>query len=200
MLTALFLYKRVLAFMSLTPGIVGNLILQNQVGLAKSCLEFSLFGINIQRILDACLLLFLLLFLRGEASEEHGHLVHGHPLTCDEITKLVLVNMCWHLLLWSYLASCWQVMILWPPSDLKHFWVRYPLSALLLSPWWLWNSWDPSSHHTGVHRVPLYEATLGPSRKILPSIIAKLPMIVHLLETASLKGLQILQGTLEGKA
>lgn len=100
--------------MSLTPGIVGNLILQNQVGLAKSCLEFSLFGINIQRILDACLLLFLLLFLRGEASEEHGHLVHGHPLTCDEITKLVLVSMCWHLLLWSYPAFCWQVMILWP--------------------------------------------------------------------------------------
>lgn len=80
--------------MSLTPGIVGNLILQNQVGSAKSCLEFSLFGINIQRIPDACLLLFLLLFLRGEASEEHGHLVHGHPLTCDEISKLVLVNMC----------------------------------------------------------------------------------------------------------
>lgn len=106
-----FYIKRVLALMSLILAIIENLILQNQVGSAKSCLKFNLFGITFQSILDSCLLLFL--FLRWWASEEHGPSGPWSPsdLWWTILTKLFLVNMCWHLLLWFCLASCWQAML-----------------------------------------------------------------------------------------
>ena len=106
-----FCIKNVLALTSLIPAMTENLILQNQVGSTKSCLKFSLFGITFQSNLDSSLLLFL--FLRWRASEEHGPSGpwSSSDLWWNILTKLVPVNMRWHLVLWFCLASCWQALL-----------------------------------------------------------------------------------------
>lgn len=104
-----FYIKRVLALMSLILAITDNLT--KPCRLSQALLQIQSLGITFQSVLDSCLLLFL--FLRRWASEEHGPSGPWSPsdLWWTVLTKLFLVNMCWHLLLWFCLASCWQAML-----------------------------------------------------------------------------------------
>lgn len=147
--------------MSPIPGTVERLILQNQVGSAESSLKLSVFRINTPWFVCPPI-------LRERASEEHDH-----PLTSDE--KLVLVIVCWHLLLWSYLAFCWQAMLFvtslpWPPSSFG----SATFSQLFCSP--LDGSETPSVLPPTTYRAPPTRPLSGPHSETPSSALANSPL------------------------
>lgn len=102
--------------------------------------------------------------------------------------SVVLSGLILMVMLFVTTLSWSQALLGQPPSLSTSI---FPLMALKLL--------GLKVYQIGFYRASLFQATLGPSSKILPSAIAdsRLPCLP---ETASLKGLRILQRTLGGKA